>query len=116
METISYSQFRNHLADILDKVNDNHKPVLITRTNGKPAVVMSLEDFQSYEEIAYLMANPENAGRLDEAVSEVRIEKTLQSGIESIRHRLIAAENSGFTEMTMDEIWEEARQDGQISV
>ena len=50
METISYSIiFRNHLTRILDKVNDNHKPVLITRTNGKPAVVMSLEDFHSYD-------------------------------------------------------------------
>ena len=49
METLSYSQFRNHLADILDKVNDNHKPVLITWTNGKPAVAMSLEDFHTYE-------------------------------------------------------------------
>ena len=49
METLSYSQFRNHLADILDNVNDNHKPVLITRMNGKSAVVMSLEDFHSYE-------------------------------------------------------------------
>ena len=61
------------------------------------------------------MANPENTRHLTEAISEVRVEKTLQSGIESIRHRLIAAENSGFTEMTMDEIWEETRQDGQIS-
>lgn len=113
METISYSQFRDHLADILDKVNDNHKPVLITRQNGKSVVVMSLEDFQSYKETSYLMANPENAGRLNEAVSEVRVERTLQSGVEAIRHRLNAAENSGFTEMTMDEIWEETRQDGQ---
>lgn len=49
METIGYSIFRNRLIRILGKVNDNHKPVLITRTNGRPAVVMSLEDFHSYE-------------------------------------------------------------------
>ena len=62
------------------------------------------------------MANPENTRRLNEAISEVRVEKTLQSGIEAIRHRLIAAENSGFTEMTMDEIWEETRQDGRFEL
>lgn len=61
------------------------------------------------------MASPENTRRLNEAILEVRVEKTLQSGVEAIRHRLIVAENSGFTEMTLDEIWEEARQDGQIS-
>lgn len=49
METLSYLQFRNHLADILDKVNDNHKPVMITPMYGKSAVVMSLEDFHSFE-------------------------------------------------------------------
>ena len=61
------------------------------------------------------MANPENTRRLNEATSEVRVEKTLQSGVEAIRHRLIAAENSGFSDMTLDEIWEGARQDGQVS-
>lgn len=62
------------------------------------------------------MASPENTRRLNEAVSEVTVEKTLQGGVESIRHRLIAAENSGFTEMTMDEIWEETRQDGRFEL
>ena len=61
MDAISYSAFRAKLARTLDKVNDDHKPVLITRQNGKPAVVMSLEDFQAYEETAYLMASPKNA-------------------------------------------------------
>lgn len=42
-----------NLASTLDKVYDDHKPVLITRQKGKPAVLISLEDFQSYEETAY---------------------------------------------------------------
>ena len=60
MDTMSYSAFRSQLAHTLDKVNDDHNPVLITRQNGKPAVVMSLEDFHSYQETAYLMASPKN--------------------------------------------------------
>ncbi|MGB5276762.1 MAG: type II toxin-antitoxin system prevent-host-death family antitoxin [Gammaproteobacteria bacterium] len=71
METISYSQFRTHLAKTLDKVNEDHVPVLVTRQNGHAAVVISLEDFQSYEETAYLMASPENARRLNEAVAQI---------------------------------------------
>ena len=81
METLSYSAFRSHLAGILDKVNDDHRPILITRQNGKPAVVMSLEDFQAYEETAYLMASPENMRRLNEAISEVRDRNTVQHGM-----------------------------------
>lgn len=71
MDTISYSAFRSQLAGTLDQVNENHKPVLITRQNGQPAVLMSLDDFHSYEETAYLMASPKNAQRLNEAIAEV---------------------------------------------
>lgn len=71
MDTISYSAFRTNLAGILDKVNDDHKPMIITRQNGLPAVVMSLEDFQAYEETAYLMASPKNATRLNLAIAEI---------------------------------------------
>ena len=71
MNSISYSAFRGNLASILDQVNDDHQPMLITRQNGKPAVVISLEDFQAYEETAYLMASPKNAARLNQAVADV---------------------------------------------
>ncbi len=76
MDTLSYSAFRTQLAGVLDKVNNDHKPMMITRQNGKPAVVMSLEDFQSYEETAYLMASPENAKRLNRSIQEIEAGNT----------------------------------------
>lgn len=81
MDIMSYSAFRSQLAGTLDKVNDDHKPVLITRQNGKPAVVMSLEDFQAYEQTAYLMASPKNAARLNQAIAEVEADQTVQKGL-----------------------------------
>ncbi len=71
MQAISYTALRNHLANALDKVNDDHVPMLITRQNGKAAVLMSLEDFQSYEATAYLMASPKNATRLNQSIAEI---------------------------------------------
>lgn len=81
MDAITYSAFRTHLAEVLDKVNDDHKPVLITRQNGKPAVVMSLEDFQAYEETAYLMASPANAQRLNKAIAELEKGRGVRKGL-----------------------------------
>ncbi|EWH11665.1 antitoxin yefM [Catenovulum agarivorans DS-2] len=81
MDAMSYSAFRNQLAGTLDKVNDDHKPVLITRQNGKPAVVMSLEDFHAYEETAYLMASPKNAERLNKAIAEVEAGMVVNQGL-----------------------------------
>lgn len=71
MKTMTYSAFRGELAGTLDQVNEDHKPVLITRQNGKPAVVMSLDDFQAYEETMYLMQSPKNAERLHTAMGDV---------------------------------------------
>ena len=82
MDTINYSSLRNNLASVLDKVNDDHTPVVITRQNGKAAVIISLEDFNAYEETFYLMASPKNAKRLHHAISEVE-----KGG--AVKHKLI---------------------------
>ena len=51
MRTTSYGELRRNLASTLDSVSDDHEPVIITRDRGRPAaVLMSLEDFASYEE------------------------------------------------------------------
>ena len=71
MKHVTYSAFRADLASYLDKVHDDHAPLLITRQNGSPAVVMSLEDFSSWQETAYLLSSPKNAQRLREARAEI---------------------------------------------
>jgi len=75
MNSISYSLFRSCPASFLDKVNDDHQALLITRRNGKPAVLMSLEDFKSYEETFYLMASPENSKRLKRSIDQIEFNK-----------------------------------------
>lgn len=65
MRTTSYSDLRKNLAAMLDSVIVDHEPVVITRDRGKPsAVLMSLEDFASFEETRYLLKSPANAARL----------------------------------------------------
>ena len=81
MRTTSYSDLRKNLAAMIDSVNTDHEPVVITRDKGKPsAVLMSLEDFASYEETRYLLRSPANADRLLTSVSE------LDRGVGSERH------------------------------
>jgi antitoxin YefM len=72
MKTTSYSDLRRNLSAALDSVVEDHAPIIITRGRGKPsAVLMSLEDFASYEETRYLLHNPRNAERLLAAVAEL---------------------------------------------
>jgi antitoxin YefM len=68
----SYSEFRRNLAAAIDRVNADHEPLIITRDRGKPmAVLMSLEDFASYEETRHLLRSAKNAERLLEAIGEL---------------------------------------------
>jgi antitoxin YefM len=72
MRTTSYSDLRRNLAATLDSVSNDHEPVIITRDRGKPsAVLMSLEDFASFEETRHLLKSPANAQRLLESVAEL---------------------------------------------
>ena len=72
MRTTSYSDLRKNLARTLDSVHDDHEPVLITRDSGKSsAVLMSLEDFQSYEATLHLLRSPANAVRLVKSIAEL---------------------------------------------
>lgn len=71
MDAISYTAARKNLAKTMDRVAEDHTPVIITRQNGAAAVLMSLEDFNAYEETAYLMRSPANAARLTKAVADV---------------------------------------------
>ena len=76
MDTISYTTARNNLAKTMDKVNEDHAPVIITRQNGSSAVLMSLDDFNAYEETAYLLHSPANAARLIKAMQDVEQGRT----------------------------------------
>lgn len=53
----------------MDKVNDDHAPMLVTRQGGRPVVVMSLDDFTAWEETTYLLRSPANAQRLTRAIA-----------------------------------------------
>lgn len=79
MDAISYSAARANLAKLMDKVNDDHAPVIVTRQGGNPVVVMSLEDFSALEETAYLLRSPANAERLMGAVANIRQGKNVRA-------------------------------------
>ena len=72
MRTASYSDLRKNLAAMIERVNVDHEPVVITRDKGKPsAVLMSLEDYAAFEETRYLLRSPANAERLLTSVASL---------------------------------------------
>ena len=71
MESISYTSARSNLAKTMEQVCDDHAPVAITRRGEGAVVMISMADYQSLEETAYLLRSPKNTRRLIEAVAEL---------------------------------------------
>jgi len=55
----------------MEKVCNDHSPVIVTRKSSNSVVIMSLEDFEALEETAYLLRSPKNARRLIESVAQL---------------------------------------------
>ncbi|WP_296283513.1 type II toxin-antitoxin system Phd/YefM family antitoxin [uncultured Acinetobacter sp.] len=77
MKVITYSYLRKNLANVLDGVIDDHSPVLVTRQNKQTAVLISLDDFNAYEETVYLLKSPANAKRLRDSIAQLEAGKTM---------------------------------------
>lgn len=70
-ETISATAARDRLFKIVEEVNADHTVKRITSKKGD-AVIMSADDWEGWQETAYLMRSPANHERLLEAMDDVR--------------------------------------------
>jgi len=75
MRTLFYTSVRGNLAQTMEKVCEDHDPVIITRRNSEAVVMISLEDYEALNETAYLLQSPRNAKRLVESIEELEIGK-----------------------------------------
>jgi antitoxin YefM len=71
MTAISYTAARENLAATMDKVCDDHAPIVITRNREQAVVMMSLADYEAVEETAYLLKSPKNARRIMSAIAQL---------------------------------------------
>lgn len=72
MDAITYSYAREHLASLMTRVCEDSAPVIITRQKAKAVVVMSLEDYNSIEESAYLLRSQANAEKLRASLAHAK--------------------------------------------
>ena len=68
MQAISYSEARENLKSVIDRVVADHAPIAITRQRGEGAVLVSESDWASIEETLYLLRSPANARELLAAI------------------------------------------------
>ena len=71
MDVLSYSDTRANLKDVMDRVVDDHAPVVITRQKAESVVMVSLSDWNAMEETLHLLSSPANAQRLKASIAQL---------------------------------------------
>ena len=71
MQAVFYSQARNNLRDIINRVCDDFDEYVITTKDDKAAVIISYEEYSAMKETMYLLSSKNNRDRLNEAVDQI---------------------------------------------
>jgi len=71
VDAIPYTRLRANLAGEMDRVCEDHAPVIVTRKASSSVVMISLDDYEALEETSYLLRSPKNARRLLESIAEL---------------------------------------------
>jgi antitoxin YefM len=71
MDVITSTALRENLAKVMDEVCDSAAPLIVTRQNARPVVMISLEEFRGMEETMHLLRSPANAERLMQSIAEL---------------------------------------------
>lgn len=82
MTAITYTAARENLASTMDRVCQDRDPVIITRNRDQAVVMLSLDDYESLQETAYLLRNPANAKRLLESIESAEKGSLLRKKID----------------------------------
>jgi len=78
MLVFTYTDVRNNLKSVLDRVIDDADVAIITRKEGNHAVVMGQEHYDSLMETLYLLSSPNNVARLNHSIEQLRASQTKQ--------------------------------------
>lgn len=79
MQVLNYTEFRNKLAENLNRVNEDNEIMIVSRSKGKNVVVMSLEEYNAIQETLHLCSSKANRERLDESIAEMNAGKYLKN-------------------------------------
>jgi antitoxin YefM len=71
MEVINYSILRNNLKEVLDKVTEDKETYIVNRGSSN-AVIISLDEYNSWKETMYLIDSEPNRKRLDEGIKRLK--------------------------------------------
>ena len=78
MSHVSYTEFRQHLAEYMDRVWDSRAPLKVTRQNARSVVMLSEAEYESMMETLHLLRSPANSARLLRSITNADAGKLIE--------------------------------------
>ncbi|MBU1368157.1 MAG: type II toxin-antitoxin system Phd/YefM family antitoxin [Bacteroidetes bacterium] len=72
MLAANFSEFRAHLKDFLDSVENNNETLIIKRKSGKGTVLISIDEYNALIETLHLLSGRKNAQRIFESIEQIK--------------------------------------------
>jgi antitoxin YefM len=70
MDAITINQAKKDISRLIEKVISDAEPTIICTDHGQKAVLLSLDEYNSWQETLYLLSNPANAEHLRRSIQE----------------------------------------------
>ncbi len=78
MQSILFKEAQQNLDQLCQKTCQDHEPCIVNREDNNHVVILSLEDFNAWQETHYLLSNPANAQRLLKSLHKARNGQLIQ--------------------------------------
>ena len=81
MDAITSELATKNLNGLINKVIADIEPTIICGDDGQKVVLMSLDEFNSWQETLYLLSDPANAKHLAQSIAQAKAGKILEKGL-----------------------------------
>ncbi|MDD3897205.1 MAG: type II toxin-antitoxin system prevent-host-death family antitoxin [Candidatus Peribacteraceae bacterium] len=78
MTTVSFTVFRQNLANFLTKAEEDCEEIVVTRAKGRKSIVVPFDEYISLQETAYLLSSKKNRKHLEKSLLEAQKGKTVK--------------------------------------
>ena len=86
-ETLPLAEIKAHLSEIVDRIQNQHERITLTRHGRAAAVLISPEDLEALEDTVELLADPEARAAIERARDEIATGKGIPA--EDLRARYL---------------------------
>ena len=78
MKAANFTELRTQLKKYLDEVENDNEILIIKRSNGDGAVLISLNEYNSLMETVHLLSSKANADRIYESIRQINTGQVVQ--------------------------------------